>query len=362
MKKLKLAALLALGLSFGSTAVQAQEVRVYNWTDYIDPELITEFTEKTGINVIYDTFDSNEVLLAKTLTGNSGYDIVVPSEYTLIYMIQADAAQKIDRSKLKNIGNIWPFVEERLEELPGATEYSVPYMWGTTGIAYNVDKVKELVPDAPLDSMELIFNPEYASKLASCGIYIIDTPSEVYPMLMRYLGLNPESTSDEDLAKANAVLENIRPYITKFHSSEYINAMANGDACLSLGWSGDLYLAKARAKEADAGVNIEYFIPKEGGLLWFDQLVILKDAKNVDEAYAFIDYLLDAKVNARAADYVEYATSNEAAFPYVNQELLNDEALYPSEETLALLNVKHPYTQKDQKKVMRQWLKIKAQK
>ncbi|WP_026878440.1 polyamine ABC transporter substrate-binding protein [Ignatzschineria larvae DSM 13226] len=362
MKKFKLATLLSLGLALGTTAVQAQEVRVYNWTDYIDPELITEFTDQTGIKVIYDTFDSNEVLLAKTLTGNSGYDIVVPSDYTLIYMTQADAVQKIDRSKLQNIGNIWPFVEERLEELPGATEYSVPYMWGTTGIAYNVDKIQELVPDAPLDSMELLFNPEYASKLASCGIYVIDSPSEFYPMLMRYLGLDPESTSDADLAKANEVLEGIRPYITKFHSSEYINAMANGDACLSLGWSGDLYLAKARAKEANAGVNIEYFIPKEGGLLWFDQLAILKNAKNVDEAYAFIDFLLDAKVNARAADYVEYATSNEAAFPYVNQELLNDKALYPSEETLSLLNVKQPYTQREQKKLMRQWLKIKAQK
>lgn len=361
MKKLKLTALLSLGFLIGSHTVSAQEVRVYNWTDYIDPELITEFTEQTGIKVIYDTFDSNEVLLAKTLTGNSGYDIVVPSDYTLIYMVQADAVQKIDRSKLKNIDNIWPFVEERLAELPGAIDYSVPYMWGTTGIAYNVGKVKALVPDAPLDSMELLFNPEYASKLTSCGIYVVDSPSELYPMIMRYLGLSAESTSNEDLAKANEVLESIRPYITKFHSSEYINAMANGDACLTLGWSGDLYLAKSRAEEAGSGVEIEYFIPKEGGLLWFDQLAIVKNAKNVDEAYAFIDFLLDAKVNARAADYVEYATSNEAAFEFVNQDLLNDPTLYPSQEELSLLNVKQPYTQAQQKKLMRHWLKIKAQ-
>lgn len=361
MKKLKLATLVSLGFLIGSHTVSAKEVRVYNWTDYIDPELITEFTDKTGIKVVYDTFDSNEVLLAKTLTGNSGYDIVVPSDYTLMYMVQANAVKAIDRSKLSNIDNIWPYVEDRLVELEGVNEYSVPYMWGTTGIAYNVDKVKSLIPDAPLDSMELLFNPEYAEKLSSCGIYVVDSPSEFYPMVMRYLGLPAESTSDEDLAKANATLEAIRPYITKFHSSEYINAMANGDACLTLGWSGDLYLAKARAQEAGSGVEVEYFIPKEGGLLWFDQLAILKDAKNVDEAYAFIDFLLDAKVNARAADYVEYATSNEAAFEFIDQDLRNDPTLYPSQDELALLNVKQPYTQQEQKKLMRQWLKIKAQ-
>ena len=183
-------------------------------------------------------------------------------------------------------------------------------------------------------AMELLFNPEYAEKLSSCGIYMVDSANEVYPMVMYYLGLPAESTKDEDLAKANAVLDSIRPYVTKFHSSEYINAMANGDACLTLGWSGDLFLAKARADEANAGVDIEYYIPEEGSLLWFDQLAILKNAQNIDEAYAFIDFLLDAKVNARAADYVEYATSNEAAFEFVDQDLLNDPTLYPSKEEL----------------------------
>lgn len=361
MKKLKLVTLVTLGFLIGSHTVSAKEVRVYNWTDYIDPELIVEFTDKTGIKVIYDTFDSNEVLLAKTLTGNSGYDIVVPSDYTLMYMIEAGVVEPIDKTRLSNIGNIWPYVEERLDALQGVNDYSVPYMWGTTGIAYNRDKVKALVPDAPTNTMELLFNPEYAEKLSSCGIYMVDSANEVYPMVMYYLGLPAESTKDEDLAKANAVLDSIRPYITKFHSSEYINAMANGDACLTLGWSGDLFLAKARADEANAGVDIEYYIPEEGSLLWFDQLAILKNAQNIDEAYAFIDFLLDAKVNARAADYVEYATSNEAAFEFVDQDLLNDPTLYPSKEELKRLNVKQPYTQQQQKKLMRQWLRIKAQ-
>ncbi len=362
MKKLKLMALLGLGVFLGSNAALAREVRVYNWTDYIDPELIDEFTEQTGIKVVYDTFDSNEVLLAKTLTGNSGYDIVVPSDYTLIYMTQANAVQKIDRSRLKNAKNIWSFVDERLEELPGANEYSIPYMWGTTGIAYDAKKVEALIPDAPRDSMELLFNPQYAKELASCGIYLIDSPSEYYPMAMRYLGYPADSTEEAHLDEADALLQGIRPYIKKFHSSEYINAMANGDACLALGWSGDLYLAKARAEESNSGIEIEYHVPKEGGLLWFDQLAILKNAKNVDEAYEFIDYLLDAKVNARAADYVEYATSNEAAFEFVNQDLLNDPSLYPPKEELDRLNVKQPYTQREQKKLMKRWLHLKAAK
>lgn len=357
MKKLLSAALLTALV--GTAGVSAKEVRVYNWTDYIDPELIDEFTAQTGIKVIYDTFDSNEVLLAKTLTGNSGYDIVVPSEYTVKYMIQANRLHKIDPAKLPNYKNIWPYVHDKLEELEGVNEYSVPYMWGTTGIAYDENKINALVPDAPTDSLELMFNPKYAEKLASCGIYMVDSPSETFPIVLRYLGLPPESTDDKDLAKVEEAFKQIRPYIKKFHSSEYINALANGDACLALGWSGDIYLAKARAEEFNPDIKIEYRIPKEGSLLWFDQFAILNDAKNVDEAYAFIDFLLDAKVNARAADYVEYSTSVEAAFPFVKPHLYNDPNLYPPEEIRSNLNVKQPYTQREQKKLMKIWLKIK---
>lgn len=344
-------------LSFGF----AKEVRIYNWTDYIDPELLDEFTEKTGINVIYDTFDSNELLLAKVLTGNSNYDIVPPTDYTTKYLIEADKLHKIEKDRLKNYHNIWPFVTEKLEEIAGVNEYSIPYMWGTTGVAYNVDKIASLIPGAPTDSLALMFDPQYAEKLSSCGIYMLDSPSEAFPMAFYYLGLSPESTSDEDLAKVEALFDGIRPYIKKFHSSEYINALANGDACIALAWSGDAYQAKTRAEEAGQGVQLDYFIPKEGAILWFDQFAILKDAQNIDGAYAFIDFMLDPENNARAANYVEYSTSNQGAFPYVEPYLLEDETLYPSETLLkeGNLNVKQPYSQKEQKKVMKLWLKIK---
>ncbi len=338
---------------------QAKEVRIYNWTDYIDPELIEQFTKKTGINVIYDTFDSNDVLLAKSLTGNSGYDIVVPSDFTVAYLIQANRLLEIDPSKLTNYKNIWPFVQERLTEFKGMNEHSVPYFWGTTGIAYDAKKVKELVPDAPLDSLEILMNPKYASKLASCGIYMVDSPSETVPIFNMYLGIAPESTKKEDLDRLKNVLKEIRPYIKKIHSSEYISALANGDACLVLGWSGDVYLAKARAEEAKTDVDIQFFIPKEGGLIWFDQFAILKDSKNIDEAYQFIDFMLDAKNNAQAANYVEYATSNEAAFPFVRKDLIDDPVLYPSKNELSKIHIKQPYTQAEQKKMTRFWMDFK---
>ncbi len=350
------------GLIALSATAAAKEVRIYNWTDYIDPDLITEFTQKTGIDVVYDTFDSNDVLLAKSLAGNSGYDIVVPSDYTVAYLIQANRLDPINTDKLPNLKNVWPFVTERLAEFKGMNEHSVPYFWGTTGIAYDAKKIQELVPDAPLDSLELIMNPKYAEKLASCGIYMIDSPSETLPVVNMYLGLPAESTDKADLEKAYGALKQIRPYIKKFHSSEYITALANGDACVALGWSGDIYLAKARAKEAKTNVDIQYFIPKEGSLVWFDQFTVLKDAPNKDEAYEFINFMLDPKNNARAANYVEYATSNEAAFPYVDEYLIKDEILYPSQEDLNKLHIKQPYRHSEQKKLVKFWQDLKNRK
>lgn len=334
------------------------EVRVYNWSDYIDPDKLTEFTEMTGIRVIYDTFDSNEMLLAKTLTGNGQYDLIVPSAFTVSYLIQADKLEKIDRSQLKNLDNIAPFVNERLEDLPGVVDYSVGYMWGSTGLAYNVKAVEARLPKADHGSMSLLFDPENAKALSSCGIYLLDTPTELFPMALTYLGLDPNSTHKADLDKAEALLKSIRPYVKKFHSSEYVNAIANGDACLVLGWSGDLYLAKSRAKEADNGVEIRYIIPKEGGLVGFDQLAILKDSPNKVNAYKLIDFLIDGKHNADITNYLDYATSNQAAMKYLKEELREDTALYPPKSEIDRLRIIKPMTQKEQKNLMKRWLSI----
>ena len=357
-------ALFALSLTFTAQAqAEQKQLKLYNWVSYIDQELIDEFTAQTGIEVIYDTFDSNDTLLAKTLAGNSGYDIVVPSDFVVTYLMQADRLHKLNKTKLPNYENIWPLALERLSAFEGINDYAVPYFWGTTGIGYDANKIKELVPDAPLNSLELIMNPKYAEKISQCGIYMIDNPSELLPIFNMYLGAaDPESTSKEDLKKADDALKQIRPYIKKFHSSEYISALANGDACMALGWSGDFYLAQTSAEEAGRKTNLQYAIPKEGTIIWFDEFVILKEAENVEEAYAFINFMLDAKNSAKAANNAMYATANKAAFEYMEPKLRDNPILFPPEESLQNIHIKQPYTISEQKKIMRMWMNMKKDK
>lgn len=358
LKEVVITSLLVGAIALPIAYAKDKVVRVYNWSDYMKPEVLEDFTQKTGIKVIYDTFDSNEMLLAKTLAGGSQYDIVVPSSFTVSYLIQAGKLEKIDFNKLENRDNIAPFVNERLEALPGVSDYSVAYMWNSTGFAYNVKEVTERLPNADADSLSLLFDPQNAKALASCGIYVLDTPTEVMPLALMYLGLDPNSTNDEDLAKVEALFKAIRPYIKKFHSSEYLNAMANGDACLAIGWSGDFYNAKARAKDAGKGVDIRYVIPKEGSIVGFDQLTILSSAENKAEAYQLIDFLIDGKNNAEIANFLDYSTPNQAAYPYLTEASRNDEGLYPPKEVIDRMQMFKPQTQKEQKKIMKRWLNI----
>lgn len=335
-----------------------KELFVYNWSDYIDPELLQEFTQQTGVKVIYDTYDNNEMLLAKELSGSGRYDVAVPSDYTVQYFLQAKKIIPLDFERIPNIKNIAPVIMEQLEHF-GLEEYSAPYMWSSTGIGYNVEQIAKRVPDADIESLSLVFDPENAKKLASCGIYLLDTPYEIVPLALLYNGLDPQSAEDADLEKAFATLEAIRPYVKKFHSSEFISAMANGEACLTVGYSGDLFLANTRSKAAGNTFEIKYMIPKEGALLSAEQFVIFENAKHKDAAYQFINFMLDAKNNARAANYVEYSTSNLAAHEFINPHLLKEEALYPSDEEFKKLIMKRPYTLKEQKKMTKMWIKLK---
>ena len=258
-------------LALTAAAVQAQEVRVYNWSDYIDEELLTQFEQETGIDLIYDVFDSNEVLETKMLAGGSGYDVVVPTGTFLQRQIQAGAFQPLDKSQLPNIDNMWDVVTKRTDVYDPGQEYAINYMWGTTGIGVNVDKVKEaLGDDVPMNSWDLVFDPANMEKLASCGVHFLDAPAEMIPAALNYLGEDPDSHDPEVIARAMEVYEPIRGDIQKFHSSEYINALANGDICVAVGWSGDILQARDRAAEADNGVTVEYIIPKEGAQMWFD--------------------------------------------------------------------------------------------
>ncbi len=302
----------ASALALSAAAAQAEEVRVYNWSDYIDESLLTKFEEETGIDLIYDVFDSNEVLETKMLAGGSGYDVVVPSGTFLQRQIQAGAFQKLDKSKLPNIGNMWDVIMDRTAQYDPGNEYAINYMWGTTGLGVNLTKVKEVLgEDAPIDSLALIFDPANMEKLQSCGVHLLDAPTEMIPAALKYIGEDPDSQDPDVIAKTEAVFEAIRPYVLKFHNSEYINALANGDICVAFGWSGDVLQARDRAAEADNGVEIAYNAPKEGALMWFDEMAIPVDAPNPDGAHKFLNFIMDAQNMAAASNYV-YTTPYDA--------------------------------------------------
>ncbi len=348
-------------LAISASGATAEEVRVYNWSDYIDEALLAKFEEETGYKLIYDVFDSNEVLETKLLAGGSGYDVVVPSGTFLQRQIIAGVFQPLDFSKLPNEKYMWDVIKERTAKYDPGNTYSINYMWGTTGIGVNVNKVREaLGEDAPMDSLALIFDPANMEKLAGCGVQFLDAPTELIPAALAYLGENPDSQDPDILAKAEPVLTAVRPYVQKFHSSEYINALANGDICVAFGWSGDVLQARDRADEADNGVEIAYYAPKEGALMWFDQMAIPADAPNPDGAHAFLNFIMDPHNIAAATNYVWYANGNKASQEFIDPEILEDPAIYPDEATLENLYTLTPYAPKVQRVVTRMWTRIKS--
>ncbi|MBO9429098.1 polyamine ABC transporter substrate-binding protein [Sulfitobacter sp. R18_1] len=342
-------------------AATAETVRVYNWSDYIDESLLDKFEEETGIELVYDVFDSNEVLETKMLAGGSGYDVVVPSGTFLQRQITAGAFQPLDTSKLPNLENMWDVVSSRTEQYDPDNAHSINYMWGTTGIGVNVGRVKEILgEDAPIDSWDLVFDPANMEKLADCGVHFLDAPAEMIPAALNYIGEDPNSHDPDVIAKAEEVFMPVRPYIQKFHSSEYINALANGDVCVAVGWSGDILQARDRADEADNGVEIAYNAPSEGAQMWFDQMAIPVDAPNPEGAHKFLNFIMDAENMAAASNYVYYANGNEASQEHLVEDVIGDPAIYPSEAALNNLFTTTPYPPKVQRVVTRLWTKIKS--
>ena len=314
-----------------------QVVNVYNWSDYIDPEVIKAFEQATGIKVRYDVFDSNEVLETKLLTGNSGYDVVVPSAYFLQRQVQAGVFAPLDKSKLPGLANLDPDLVERAARHDPGNEHSVVYMWGTTGIGYDRAKVKAIMPDAPVDSWQLIFDPAVLSKFKDCGVSMLDDPTDMVGTALLYLGKDPNSESAADLKAAEELLMKIRPYLRTIHSSQYIDQLANGELCIVVGYSGDVLQASDRAEEAGKPLDIGYSIPQQGALMWFDTLAIPADAAHKEAAHRFIEYLLQPEVAAKNSDFVNFANANKAATPLVNADLRNDTNIYPTPEVAARL-------------------------
>jgi len=353
--------LCSAALALGASMAAAEEVRVYNWSDYIDESLLEKFEAETGIDLIYDVFDSNEVLETKMLAGGSGYDVVVPTGTFLQRQIQAGAFQPLDKSKLPNIGNMWDVIANRTAKYDPDNAHAINYMWGTTGLGVNLGKVREVLgEDAPVDSWDLVFKAENMEKLASCGVHFLDAPAEMIPAALNYIGEDPDSHDPDVIAKAEEVYMPVRPYIQKFHSSEYINALANGDICVAVGWSGDVLQARDRAAEADNGVEIGYFAPKEGAQMWFDQMAIPVDAPNPEGAHKFLNFIMNAENMAAASNYVYYANGNEASQEFLAEDVIGDPAIYPSAEAMDNTFTTTPYPAKVQRVVTRLWTKIKS--
>ncbi len=343
-------------------AAQAEEttLHVYNWSDYIAEDTLANFEAETGIKVVYDVFDSNEVLEAKLLSGHSGYDVVVPSNNFLAKQIPAGIFMKLDRAKLPNWKNLDPKLLQALEAADPGNLYSFPYLWGTTGIGYNVDKVKAALGVDSIDSWDVVFKPENLAKLKECGVSLLDAPDEIYPAALNYLGMTPNPTSAGDIEKAEQTLMAIRPYVRYFHSSKYITDLANGDICLAVGWSGDILQAQSRAIEAENGVNVGYTIPKEGAATFFDMMAIPADAPNKDAAYTFMNYILEPKVIAEISNYTSYASGNAASVPLVDEEIRNNPGVYPTAEASEKLYALTALTPKLQRVLTRSWTKVKS--
>lgn len=353
--------LLSVPLALMASTAIAQTVNIFNWSDYIAEDTLERFHAATGITPNYDMFDANETVEAKLLAGSSGYDVVVPSGFFLERQIPIGLFQPLDKSKLPNLANLDPAIAAIVEAHDPGGQYSVPYMWGTTGIGYNVAEVTaRLGEDGPLDSWDMVFDPEVASKLADCGISVLDAPVEMVAAALNYLGRDPNSEDRADLEAAQELLSAVRPYIRVFHSSNYITDLANGDICLAVGYSGDVFTSAERASEAGRGVEITYVIPVEGASLWFDMMAIPSDAPHPDEAHAFINFILEPEIAGAISNAVWYANPNALADEFVDPEILGDPAIYPTEEVMANLFGLKAKTPAFDRLLTRAWTHVKT--
>ena len=355
------ATIIAAVLLPAATRAEERTVNFYNWSNYIAPGVLDDFTKETGIKVVYDTFDANETLETRLLAGKSGYDVVVPTAYFLQRQIKANVFQKLDKAKLPNLANAWPFVTEHLATYDPGNVYAASYMWGTTGIGYNVKKMHEVLgPDGRIDSWDVVFKPENLAKFKDCGVHMLDSADDIFPAALGYLRLDPNSTKQADLEKAADLVSKIRSFVRKFHSSEYLSALATGEICLVVGWSGDIMQARARAAEAKNGIEIGYAIPKEGAQMFFDNLAIPADAQHVAEAYQLINYLYRPEVAARNSDFLSYANGNLASQKLIDPKIFNDKNIYPDDATLQKLFVITARDPATQRIINRLWTKVKT--
>jgi putrescine transport system substrate-binding protein len=326
--------------ALSATAAQDKVLNVYNWAEYTAPDTIPGFERETGIKVRYDVYDSNDTLQAKLLTGKSGYDVVVPSTHYAARQLQGGLFQKLDKSKIPNLKYLDPDLMALVATVDPGNDYLVPWGYGTNGLGYNVTKVQQIMgKDAPLNSWDMLFKPENAAKLKDCGISMLDEAAQVFPAVLHYMGKDPNSSNPDDYAAALELLKKIRPYIRQFSSSGYIDELAVGDLCMVYGYSGDVMIARKRAKDAKQPYDINYFIPQGGAPAWFDVMAIPKDAQHVDEAMAFINYIETPQVHAAITNTMFYPNANKEARKYVVKDVADNPMIYPPADVAKTLYV-----------------------
>ncbi len=339
---------------------QSSTVNVYNWADFIGETTLEDFEAATGIGVVYDTYSSSEEMQAKMLAGSTGYDVVDHAGLDMPRAITAGVYQKLDKSKLPNWKNLDPVILKILEGWDPGNAYGMPYVWGSVGLTFNLDMVKERLPDADLESMDIIFKPENAAKLADCGISILDSPTDIMLMVLTYLGLDGNTTNLADYDRVVEAFKPIRQYIRTFDNTNYLNAIPNGEVCVVNNWSGDYGVAKSRAAEAGIEMNLAYFVPKTGAPIWVDCMAIPADAPNADNAHKFLDFMMQPEVIAACTNFTGYANANLPALAFVDEAIRNDPAVYPDEETKSRLWAPNAFTEEQDRAITKAWTEIKS--
>ncbi len=350
----------AAGTPGAAGAGGGKVLNLYIWSDYLAPNTLPDFEKQTGIKVNASYFDTNETLETRLLAGHSGFDIVVPTASYFERQIKAGVYLTLDKSRLPNLKNMDSALMAKVAQHDPDNAHGIIYAWGTNGIGYNEKMIKELLPDAPLDSWRLVFDPTIASKVAKCGISVLDSPAEMMRAVLNYLGKDPNSQKPEDLVAADETLSKIRPFIRNINSSEYIEALANGDLCLAVGYNGDVLQARDRARDANKGIEIKYMVPKEGSIVWFDMLAIPKDAPDPDSAYAYMNYIMTPQVSADISSFKRYATANAAAQELVAPAVRNDPGIYPPPDMLQKLAVQLADSPDQTRAITRMWQKFKT--
>ena len=351
------------GASSGGTGqAHAEEkvLHIYNWADYIGNDTIAKFEAQTGIKVIYDTYDSDDTLEAKMMAGDSGYDVVSTSTDYFSRQIKAGIYRPLDRSLLPNWGNLDPQILALEARSDPGNRYAMPYLRYVNGFAYNVDMIRARMPNAPVDSLDMLFNPEIIRRFADCGVTFLDSPEDVLQLALNYLHLDPNTTRPEDYKRAEQLLLAVRPYVKAFDSSEYMNGLATGELCISMSWSGDYAASEARARSAGVAINLAFTVPKEGANGNLDALLIPVDAPHPLAAHKFLNYILEPQVIAAITNYIHYPNDNRAASPYVDPQILRDPAVYPTPEETARLYYSYDISPALERLRNRTWTRIKT--